>query len=160
MIAFAFFVVVVVLIFDFNFNFIYMRFFCVAVVLFLFFVVFLLRVSVAVSVSVSVSIAFSLYFAGLFCFSDFLRFLPSSLYVAAAALAGAEFRLATSRCTQRKRGNMGTTERDGERNDLSTICSLNGGVDVARSFCSPCPGPGPAFNTFCLLLSNNNKQIR
>lgn len=157
MIAFAFFVVV--LIFDFNFNFIYMRFFCVAVVLFLFCVVFLLRVSVTVYVSVSVSIAFSLYFAALFCFSDFLRFLSTSLYVA-AALAGAEFRLATSRCTQRKRGNMGTTERDGERNDLSTICSLNGGVDVARSFCSPCPGPGPAFNTFCLLLSNNNKQIR
>lgn len=54
-------------------------------------------------------------FFSLFCwsfFSDFLRFLPSSLYVTAAALAGAEFRLATSRCTQRKRGNMGTTERE------------------------------------------------
>lgn len=149
----------------FNFNFIYMRFFVVAV-LFLFFVVFL---SWFALLSVAVAVAFSrfCFFFGL-CFYFFFSLFCCYVYrlflfcffafrpLFTLALAGAESNriwISLGDVTMHTTETGEWERRDGERNDLSTICSLNGGVVVARSFSSPCPGP--AFNTFCWATTNN-----
>lgn len=149
----------------FNFNFIYMRFFVVAV-LFLFFVVFL---SWFALLSVAVAVAFSrfCFFFGL-CFYFFFSLFCCCVYrlflfcffafrpLFTLALAGAESNriwISLGDVTMHTTETGEWERRDGERNDLSTICSLNGGVVVARSFSSPCPGP--AFNTFCWATTNN-----
>lgn len=157
----------VALIFNFNFNFIYMRFFVVAV-LFLFFVVLL---SWFALLSVAVAVAFSrfcFFFGFCFCFYFFFSLFCCYVYwlflfcffafrpLFTLALAGAESNriwISLGDVTMHTTETGEWERRDGERNDLSTICSLNGGVVVARSFSSPCPGP--AFNTFCWATTNN-----